>query len=61
MQIRVQSYQNDPPEKLNEDQKRLLKQLPALEAVTKELEEVKKAIEVCHFGFFVHQLRSPIV
>ena len=24
-------------------------------------EEVKKAIEVCHFGFFVHQLRPPIV
>ncbi|RPD78222.1 hypothetical protein L226DRAFT_286231 [Lentinus tigrinus ALCF2SS1-7] len=43
---RIQSYQNEPPEKLNEDQKRLLKTLPVLEAVSKELEEVKKAIEV---------------
>ncbi|KAI0356158.1 hypothetical protein OH77DRAFT_1423757 [Trametes cingulata] len=43
---RIQNYQNEPPEKLNEDQKRLLKTLPALEAVSKELEEVKKAIEV---------------
>ena len=46
MQTRIQSYQNEPPEKLNEDQKRLLKTLPVLEAVSKELEEVKKAIEV---------------
>ncbi|KAI0371149.1 hypothetical protein BV20DRAFT_965824 [Pilatotrama ljubarskyi] len=43
---RIQNYQNEPPEKLNEDQKRLLKTLPALEAVSKELEEVKKVIEV---------------
>ncbi|KAI0769327.1 hypothetical protein BD413DRAFT_81589 [Trametes elegans] len=44
--IRIQNYQNELPEKLNEDQKRLLKTLPTLEAVSKELEEVKKAIEV---------------
>jgi hypothetical protein len=31
---------------LNDDQKRTLKTLPSLEAVQKELEEVKKAIEV---------------
>ncbi|TFK94620.1 hypothetical protein K466DRAFT_292806 [Polyporus arcularius HHB13444] len=43
---RIQVYQNEPPEKLNEDQKRLLKTLPVLEAVSRELEEVKKAIEV---------------
>ncbi|KAI0743781.1 hypothetical protein C8Q80DRAFT_860101 [Daedaleopsis nitida] len=44
--IRIQAYQNDPPEKLNEDQKRTLKTLPILEAVSKELEEVKKAVEI---------------
>ncbi|KAI0655963.1 hypothetical protein C8Q70DRAFT_922658 [Cubamyces menziesii] len=43
---RIQDYQNLPPEKLNEDQKRLLKTLPQLEAVSEALEEVKKAIEV---------------
>ncbi|KAI0633408.1 hypothetical protein C8Q77DRAFT_1217818 [Trametes polyzona] len=43
---RIQNYQNEPPEKLNDDQRRLLKTLPTLEAVSKELEEVKKAIEV---------------
>ncbi|KAI0674982.1 hypothetical protein C8Q78DRAFT_965152 [Trametes maxima] len=43
---RIQSYQNLPPEQLNEDQRRLLKTLPTLEAVSKELDEVKKAIEV---------------
>jgi hypothetical protein len=35
-----------PSDKLNDDQKRTLKTLPSLEAVQKELEEVKKAIEV---------------
>jgi len=34
-------------EKLNDDQRRTLKTLPGLEAVQKELGEVKKAIEVC--------------
>ncbi|KAL1942664.1 hypothetical protein VTO73DRAFT_4904 [Trametes versicolor] len=43
---RIQLYQNESPEKLNDDQRRLLKTLPTLEAVSKELEEVKKAIEV---------------
>ncbi|KAH9855194.1 hypothetical protein C2E23DRAFT_751794 [Lenzites betulinus] len=43
---RIQTYQNESPEKLNDDQRRLLKTLPTLEAVSKELEEVKKAIEV---------------
>lgn len=33
-------------EKLNDDQQRTLKTLPVLEGVSKELEEVKKAIEV---------------
>jgi hypothetical protein len=37
-------------EKLNEDQKRTLKTLPSLEAVYKELEEVKKAVEVSLAG-----------
>ncbi|KAI0829685.1 hypothetical protein BC628DRAFT_1358217 [Trametes gibbosa] len=43
---RIQTYQNEPPEKLNDDQRRLLRTLPTLEAVSKELEEVKKVIEV---------------
>jgi len=34
------------PEQLNDDQNRTMKTLPALEAVQKELAEVKKAIEV---------------
>lgn len=34
------------PEKLNEDQRRGIKSLSGLEAVQKELGEVKKAIEV---------------
>jgi len=34
------------PEKLDDDQKRTLKTLPTLEAIQKELGEVKKAVEV---------------
>ncbi|OCH93110.1 hypothetical protein OBBRIDRAFT_790581 [Obba rivulosa] len=41
---RIQGYAIEAPEKLNEDQKRLLKTLPSLEAVHKELEDVKKVI-----------------
>ncbi|KAI8993793.1 hypothetical protein BD414DRAFT_456900 [Trametes punicea] len=52
---RIQNYQNLPPEKLNEDQKRLLKTLPQLEAVSEALEEVKKAIEV-HEAEVAHEL-----
>ncbi|KAH8083800.1 hypothetical protein BXZ70DRAFT_958202 [Cristinia sonorae] len=43
--LRIQSYSTNPPEKLNEDQKRTLKTLPGLEGIVKELEEVKKAVE----------------
>ncbi|THH30929.1 hypothetical protein EUX98_g3250 [Antrodiella citrinella] len=43
--LRIQSYSTNPPEKLNDDQKRTLKTLPVLEGIYKELEEVKKAIE----------------
>ncbi|KZT11078.1 uncharacterized protein LAESUDRAFT_721499 [Laetiporus sulphureus 93-53] len=43
---RIGAYQEVTPENLNEDQKRLLSTLPSLEAVRKELEEVKKAIMV---------------
>ncbi|KAI0268621.1 hypothetical protein BC834DRAFT_968084 [Gloeopeniophorella convolvens] len=42
---RIQAYATLEDEKLNEDQRRTLKGLPALEAVAKELEEVKKAVE----------------
>ncbi|KIP06605.1 hypothetical protein PHLGIDRAFT_451136 [Phlebiopsis gigantea 11061_1 CR5-6] len=43
---RIQSYSTTPLEKLNEDQLRSLKTLPVLEGIHKELEEVKKAVEV---------------
>ncbi|KIM78917.1 hypothetical protein PILCRDRAFT_824042 [Piloderma croceum F 1598] len=43
---RISTYGSTPSENLNDDQKRTLKTLPSLEAVQKELEEVKKAIEV---------------
>ncbi|KAF9227464.1 hypothetical protein BS17DRAFT_695297 [Gyrodon lividus] len=42
---RVASYASTDYEKLNDDQKRLLKTLSSLEAVQKELEELRKAIE----------------
>jgi len=32
---------------MNDDQRKALKSLPSLEAIVKELEEVKKAVEVC--------------
>nr|GAT57665.1 TMP-TENI-domain-containing protein [Mycena chlorophos] len=43
---RISAYATTDPETLNEDQKATLKTLPALEAVQKELIEVKKAVEV---------------
>ncbi|KAF4567377.1 hypothetical protein EYR40_006376 [Pleurotus pulmonarius] len=43
---RISTYASTDPEKLNDDQKRTLKTLPTLEAVQKELVEVKKVIEV---------------
>jgi hypothetical protein len=42
-------------EKLNDDQKRTLKTLPSLEAVQKELEDVKKLIEVRIISSFTHR------
>lgn len=42
---RVQSYATIDPEKLNDDQRKALKSLPSLEAIVKELEEVKKVVE----------------
>ncbi|KAJ8076801.1 hypothetical protein PM082_001224 [Marasmius tenuissimus] len=42
---RISSYANADPNTLNEDQKSTLKTLPALEAIVKELGEVKKTIE----------------
>jgi hypothetical protein len=37
-------------DKLDDDQKRSLKTLPVLEAIQKELSEVKKAVEVLFVG-----------
>lgn len=45
-QTRISTYASTDPEKLNDDQKRTLKTLPTLEAIQKELGEVKKAVEV---------------
>ncbi|KAK0213083.1 hypothetical protein DFS33DRAFT_1286300 [Desarmillaria ectypa] len=44
--LRISSYATTDPEKLNDDQKRTLKTLPTLEAIQKELTDVKKAVEV---------------
>ncbi|THH00884.1 hypothetical protein EW026_g1695 [Hermanssonia centrifuga] len=44
--LRIQSYSTTPAEKLNDDQRRTLKTLPVLEGVQKELEEVRKVIEI---------------
>ncbi|KAJ3868307.1 hypothetical protein EV359DRAFT_32605 [Lentinula novae-zelandiae] len=43
---RITTYTTVDPAKLNEDQRRAINSLPALEAVSKELLEVKKAVEV---------------
>ena len=48
-QIRIQNYSTTPLERLNEDQVRSLKTLPVLEGIHKELDEVKKAVEVGSF------------
>jgi len=40
------TYAAKDSEKLNDDQKRIIKTLPALEAVQKEVGEVKRTIEV---------------
>lgn len=45
-QYRITAYVSMDSAKLNDDQKRSLKSLPTLEAVQKELGEVKTAIEV---------------
>jgi hypothetical protein len=45
LQTRIQGYSSNSAE-LNEDQKRAVNTLPVLEAVQKELAEVKKAVEV---------------
>ncbi|KAL4078505.1 hypothetical protein V8B97DRAFT_1937661 [Scleroderma yunnanense] len=43
--LRIAGYASTEHDKLNEDQKRSIKTLSSLEAVQKELEEVKRAIE----------------
>ncbi|KAG6844619.1 hypothetical protein H0H87_005476 [Tephrocybe sp. NHM501043] len=54
---RISTYASTDPEKLNDDQKRTLKSLPTLEAVQKELGEVKKAVEV-HESELAHELAA---
>lgn len=56
-QSRIGGYAATEHEKLDEDQKRLIKTLPSLEAAYKELEDVKKLVEVCihhHIGYHHH-------
>ncbi|KIK09725.1 hypothetical protein K443DRAFT_671049 [Laccaria amethystina LaAM-08-1] len=57
---RIAGYAATDSEKLNDDQKRIIKTLPALEAIQKELGEVKKAIEV-HESELVHELAAKRV
>ncbi|KIY69516.1 hypothetical protein CYLTODRAFT_372469 [Cylindrobasidium torrendii FP15055 ss-10] len=52
---RITQYTTVAPEKLNEDQKRNITTLPALEAVARELFEVKKAVET-HEAELAHGL-----
>ncbi|KAL5485363.1 hypothetical protein ACEPAI_8005 [Sanghuangporus weigelae] len=42
---RIHTYSGKPHSELNDDQRKMLATLPSLEAVRKELEEVKKAVE----------------
>ncbi|KAL5507347.1 hypothetical protein ACEPAH_6803 [Sanghuangporus vaninii] len=42
---RIHAYSDKPQSELNDDQKKTLVTLPSLEAIRKELEEVKKAVE----------------
>jgi hypothetical protein len=46
LQQRIKEYSTKPTETLNDDQKRFLQTLPTLEASARELEDVRKAIEV---------------
>ncbi|KAH7888793.1 hypothetical protein F5I97DRAFT_1855575 [Phlebopus sp. FC_14] len=52
---RISGYTSIDYEKLNEDQKKTLKSLPSLEAVQRELEEVKKTIEAHEAELFREQ------
>ncbi|KAF8160611.1 hypothetical protein B0H34DRAFT_697356 [Crassisporium funariophilum] len=54
---RISVYAATDSDKLNDDQKRTLKTLPTLEAIQKELGEVKKAVEV-HEAELVQELTS---
>ncbi|KAF5348723.1 hypothetical protein D9758_006791 [Tetrapyrgos nigripes] len=53
--MRITGYATADPATLNEDQKRTLATVPALEAVTKELVEVKGAVEA-HESELAHEL-----
>ncbi|KAF9443835.1 hypothetical protein P691DRAFT_763914 [Macrolepiota fuliginosa MF-IS2] len=54
---RLAGYAATDPDNLNDDQKRILKALPTLEAIQKELAEVKKAIET-HEAELAHELAA---
>ncbi|KAF9808926.1 hypothetical protein IEO21_07691 [Rhodonia placenta] len=56
---RIEAYSSEPPETLNDDQRRLLRTLPGLEAVRKELEEVKKVIAT-HEAEVAQELASKL-
>lgn len=44
--LRIAGYASTDPDKLNDDQRRSIKTLSSLEAVQRELEDIKRAIEV---------------
>jgi len=59
-QKRIKEY-SGPESEYNEDQKRSVATLPDLEAVGKELEEVKRAIEVRQFVYCLCSLKRSTV
>lgn len=48
----ISQYAHKPDSELNDDQKRTRQTLPGLEASHKELEEMKKNLEVCFSYIF---------
>ena len=47
LQSRIAVYSFKPSSELNEDQKKSVASLPSIQGAVRELEETKKAIEVC--------------
>lgn len=59
-QKRIKEY-GGPESEYNEDQKRSVATLPSLEAIGKELEEVKRAVEVRRLVYYLRSLKRSTV